>query len=129
MLRGGLILGGKRRRQTLLHLSGLPAVKTVEQYDFKFANGGPQSQILELAGLAFIERKESVLLGPSGAGKAHLASARAHRAIMMGISTTFITAADLMLQLVAAHIVQASGQSYRLKDKLKSAQVVPRGTA
>ncbi|WLI39169.1 IS21-like element helper ATPase IstB [Pseudomonas hefeiensis] len=203
----------ERRRQTLLHLSGLPAVKTVEQYDFKFASGAPQSQILELAGLAFIERKENVVLLGSGVGKTHLASALAHRAIMAGISTKFITAADLTLQLVAAHhqgrlaqyfsrvvqrskllvideigylpfgrdeanlffnviakryehgsivltsnlpfsqwattfaddstltaalldrllhhahIVQVSGQSYRLKDKLKSGQVVPRETA
>lgn len=204
----------ERRRQALLHQSGLPAVKTVEQYDFKFASGAPQSQILELAGLAFIERKENVvLLGPSGVGKTHLASALAHRAIMAGISTRFISAADLTLQLVAAHhqgrlaqyfsrvvqrskllvideigylpfgrdeanlffnviakryeqgslvltsnlpfsqwattfaddstltaalldrllhhahIVQVSGQSYRLKDKLKSGQVVPRETA
>ena len=52
----------ERRRQALLQLSGLPAVKAVEQYDFKFASGAPRSQILELAGLAFIERKENVVL-------------------------------------------------------------------
>jgi len=93
----------ERRRQALLQ-SGLPAVKTVEQYDFKFASGAPQSQILELGGLAFIERKENVvLLGPAGGGKTHLASALAHRAIMAGISTRFTSAADLTLQLVAAH--------------------------
>ncbi|MGV8919500.1 MAG: IS21-like element helper ATPase IstB [Pseudomonas sp.] len=89
--------------QTLLQLSGLPAVKTVEQYDFKFASGAPQSQILELAELEFIERRENVvLLGPSGVGKTHLASALAHRAIMAGISTKFISATDLTSQLVAA---------------------------
>ncbi len=83
----------ERRLQALLQQSGLPAVKTVEQYDFKFASGAPQSQILELAGLAFIERKENiVLLGPSGVGKTHLASTLAHRAIMAGISTRFISA-------------------------------------
>lgn len=83
--------------------SGLPAVKTVEQYDFKFASGAPQSQILELAGLAFIERKENVvLLGSSDVRKTHSASALAHRAIIAGISTRFISAADLTLQLVAA---------------------------
>jgi DNA replication protein DnaC len=94
----------ERRRQALLQLSGLPAVKTLEQYDFKFASGAPQSQLLELAGLAFIERRENVvLLGPSGVGKTHLASALAQRAIMAGISTRFISAADLTLQLIAAH--------------------------
>ena len=67
-------------------------MKTVEQYDFKFASGAPQSQILELAGLALIGRKENVvLLGPSGVRKAHLASALAHRAIMAGFDSIHIS--------------------------------------
>ncbi len=87
----------ERMRQALLQLSGLPAVTTVEQYDFKFASGAPKSQFLELASLAFIERKENVvLLGPSGVGKTHLASALAHRAFMAGIYTKFISAADVL---------------------------------
>lgn len=40
-----------------------------------------------------------------------------------------LTAALLDRLLHHAHIVQVSGQSYRLKDKLKSGQVVPRETA
>lgn len=49
-------------------------------------------------------------------------------------ATTFaddstLTAALLDRLLHHAHIVQVSGQSYRLKDKLKSGQVVPRETA
>lgn len=94
----------ERRRQTLLKLSGLPSVKTLEHYDFKFASGAPKGQLLELAGLAFVERLENVvLIGPSGVGKTHLASALAYRAIMAGLSTRFISAADLTMQLVAAH--------------------------
>ena len=94
----------ERRRQTLLRLSGLPAVKTLEQFDFKFASGAPRAQLQELAGLAFIERHENiVLLGPSGVGKSHLACALAHKVAMSGQSVRFITAADMMLQLVAAH--------------------------
>lgn len=94
----------ERRRQTLLRLSGLPAVKTLEQFDFKFASGAPRAQLQELAGLAFIERQENiVLLGPSGVGKSHLACALAHKVAMAGLSVRFITAADMMLQLVAAH--------------------------
>lgn len=93
-----------RTRATLLKLATLPAVKTLEQYDFHFATGAPRAQLQELAGLAFIERAENiVLLGPSGVGKSHLAIALAYRAVMAGIKTRFITAADLMLQLSAAH--------------------------
>lgn len=93
----------ERTRQTLLTLATLPAVKTLEQYDFAFASGAPRAQIHELAALTFIERAENiVLLGPSGVGKSHIATAFAYRAIMAGIKTRFVTAADLMLQLAAA---------------------------
>ncbi len=93
----------ERTRQTLLKLATLPVVKTLEQYDFGFASGAPRSQLQELASLAFIERSENiVLLGPSGVGKTHLAIALAYRALMAGIKTRFISAADLMLQLQAA---------------------------
>lgn len=94
----------ERRRQTLIRMSGLPAIKTLEQFDFNFASGAPRAQLQELAGLAFVERQENiVLLGPSGVGKSHLASALAYRSAMAGISIRFMTAADMMLQLVAAH--------------------------
>lgn len=76
-----------------------------------FAAGAPRTQIQELASLVFIERAENiVLLGPSGVGKTHLAIAFAYKAIMAGIKTRFISAADLMLQLSVA----------KKQDKLKS---------
>jgi DNA replication protein DnaC len=53
--------------------------------------------------LTFIARAENiVLLGPSGVGKTHVASALALKATQAGIKTRFITAADLMLQLALA---------------------------
>lgn len=93
----------ERVRQALLKISSLPAIKSLEGYDFNFATGAPKAQIQELGSLSFIERAENiVLLGPSGVGKSHLAMAFAYRAVMAGIKTRFITAADLMIQLAAA---------------------------
>lgn len=93
----------QRQRDILLKLATLPGVKTLEQYDFGFASGAPRAQIHELGALTFIERAENIVfLGPSGVGKSHLAQALAYRAVMAGIKTRFITAADLMLQLATA---------------------------
>jgi len=76
----------ERSRQTLLKMASLPAVKTLEQYDFAFASGAPRAQLQELSALTFLERTENiVLLGPSGVGKTHLAIALAYRAVMNGI--------------------------------------------
>ena len=111
----------ERQRTALMKLATLPSIKTIEQYDFAFANGAPRAQIQELAGLTFIERAENiVLLGPSGVGKSHLAQALAYRAVMAGIKTRFITAADLMLQLGTAH------KQDRLKQYFNRAIMGPR---
>ena len=81
----------------------------------------PRAQIQELAALTFIERAENiVLLGPSGVGKTHIATALAYRAAMAGIKTRFITAADLMLQLATA---RSQG---RLKEYFNRAVIGPR---
>lgn len=111
----------QRKQQVLLKLATLPAVKTLEQYDFGFASGAPRAQIQELASLAFVARAENVvLLGPSGTGKTHIASALAYRATQAGIKTRFISAADLMLQLATA---RAQG---RLKEYFNRAVLGPK---
>ena len=121
LLTGETSARGERQRQTLLKLSTLPVIKTLEQFDFGFASGAPRAQIQELAALAFIERTENiVLLGPSGVGKSHIAIALAYRAVMAGIKTRFITAADLMMQLGIA-----KSQS-RLKEYFNRAVIGPR---
>jgi len=75
---------------------GFPAIKTRQDDDFEFATGAPRAPLLELAGLAFIERAENlILLGPSGVGKTHLAIALGYLATQAGIKTRFLSAADL----------------------------------
>jgi len=111
----------ERRCTVLLKLATMPALKTLEQFDWSHAGGAPKAQIIELGHLAFVERAENVvLLGPSGVGKTHIALALAHRAVMAGHKVRFITAADLMLQLAAA---KAQG---RLKEYFNRAVLGPK---
>ncbi|QHG86508.1 IS21-like element ISXci1 family helper ATPase IstB [Xanthomonas sp. NCPPB 1638] len=93
----------ERKRTVLMRLATMPAIKTLEQYDWAQAGGAPKAQIVELGHLAFVERAENVvMLGPSGVGKTHIALALCQRAVMAGHKARFITAADLMMQLAAA---------------------------
>jgi DNA replication protein DnaC len=105
-------LHGKKARQRSINirLAGFPSIKTLEDYDFKFAIGAPKKVIEELFSLTFIERTENIiLLGPSGVGKTHLAIALGYKAALAGHKVRFITAADLLLMLATA----------KKQDKLK----------
>lgn len=104
-----------RSAATLVRMAGFPAIKTLEEYDFKFASAAPKRQIEQLASLAFIARRENaVFLGPSGVGKTHLAIAMGHKAANAGIKTQFTTAADLILKV---EVAQRQG---RLSDVLRA---------
>jgi DNA replication protein DnaC len=111
----------ERSRTLLTRTAGFPAIKTLEQYDFGFATGAPKQLLTELSTLAFVERAENVVfLGPSGVGKTHLAVALGYKATQSGIKTRFVSAADLMLQLTAAH------RQGRLKDYLRRGIQMPK---
>lgn len=110
-----------RSRHTMAKLAGFPAIKTLEDYDFEFATGAPKQRILDLSAMAFLERRENViLLGPSGTGKTHLAIALGYRATQCGVKVRFISAADLMLQLESA---QRQG---RYKEVMRRSVLGPR---
>jgi DNA replication protein DnaC len=121
VLASELVARHERRANTLLKLATMPAVKTLDQFDWSHAGGAPKAQIQELAHLAFVQRAENVvLLGPSGVGKTHIALALSHRAVMAGHKVRFISAADLMLQLAAA---KSQG---RLKEYFNRAVLGPK---
>ncbi len=92
-----------RSRAMLAKFAGFPAIKLFDDYDFKFAAGAPKKTMQTLQSMAFVQRKENViLLGPSGVGKTHLAIALGYLATQSGFKVRFTTAADLVLQLEKA---------------------------
>jgi len=92
-----------RSQAMLTKIAGFPAIKLMDDYDFKFAAGAPKKTVQGLQSMAFVERKENVIfLGPSGVGKTHLAIALGYIATQSGIKVRFTTAADLVFQLEKA---------------------------
>jgi DNA replication protein DnaC len=92
----------ERRIKNSLRLSGLPFLKTLDTFDFAFQPSLDRGQVLDLASLAFLARKENVLLlGPPGVGKTHLAVSLAMCACHNGYSVYFTTL-DAMIRALAA---------------------------
>jgi len=100
LLAAQVALRRQRRLQTAMSTSRLPAVKTLETFDFTFQPSIDRAQVLSLHELHFLERKENVIfLGPAGVGKTHLAVSLAIRAAEHGKRVYYSTLADLVLSL------------------------------
>jgi DNA replication protein DnaC len=94
--------------------AGLPAVKTLADFDFSFQPSVKREQIESLHEIGFLERRENVvLLGSPGVGKTHLAISLAVAAAQHGRRVYYGTLADLILSLEEA---QAAG---RLQQRIR----------
>jgi len=111
LLTAQVTLRNNRRLQAAMRSSRLPAVKTLESFDFAFQPSLKREQIESLHELNFIERKENVvLLGPPGVGKTHLAISLAITAAQRGRRVYYGTLIDLITSLEEA---QAAGHLAR----------------
>ena len=92
----------ERRVTTNLKLSGLPASKTLEDFDYDAQPQVPRDVVDELASLRFLHQGDNVfLLGPCGVGKTHLSIGLALKAIERGHRAYFLTLHDLVTRFRA----------------------------
>ena len=83
--------------------SRLPAVKTLDQFDFALQPSIKREQIESLHELGFLDRGENVILfDPPGAGKTHLAISLAIAAAEAGRRVYYGTLAELIESLTQA---------------------------
>lgn len=89
-----------RRYASRLKLSGLPHHKTLDDFDVAFQPELDHKRLAELRSLRFIERRvSSLILGPPGVGKTHIAVALAMQALRAGYLVRYTTLDDLVREL------------------------------
>ena len=105
----------QRASEFNIKVAGFPFIRTLEEFDFNFQPSINKNEIIDLQTLRFVEeRKNVILVGSSGVGKTHIATALGIEAAKKRISTYFISCHDLITKLNLAH------QENRLKDAIKT---------
>lgn len=92
----------ERRIERRIKESKLPDRKLLADFDFEFQKGVDKTQIMELATLSFVERKQGLILaGSSGTGKSHIAKALLMLGCRQQYRCRYTTAAEMLKNLMA----------------------------
>lgn len=98
-------VSSKQRRRVAMgiQIAHFPAVKSLDDFDFKFQPSVDQKLVRELANGRYVACAENVLVfGPPGVGKTHLAIALGRAAVEAGHSVLFVSATALITTLAKA---------------------------
>lgn len=107
------------RIQRGIRQAAFPVIKTLENFDFKAIPSLNKPKVLKLMQGEYLRKKENIILvGSSGVGKTHIATALGYEACRQGLRVKFYTAAGLINELLAAQ------QEYRL-NRLEKQWLVP----
>ena len=92
----------QRRMERRIAESKLPQRKLLADFDFSFQTGVDKAQIMELATLSFVNRKQGLILaGSSGTGKSHIAKALMLIGCQKCYRCRYTTAAGMLTDLMA----------------------------
>jgi DNA replication protein DnaC len=87
-----------------IRAAGFPVLKDFDTFDFAAVPALPKQKVLELARGEWVEQHfNCCLIGGSGTGKTHLATALGLALCRLGRRVRFVTAAGLVTQLEEAH--------------------------
>jgi DNA replication protein DnaC len=112
----------QRRVETSLKISGLPFIKSIDEFDFTFQPKLDRQKVMSLFDLTFIRQNGNIILmGPPGVGKTHLAVSLALKACQAGISIYFTNMEDLIKKLGRDH---ESGRTGKGRSYYKSSLVI-----
>ena len=112
----------QRRIETALKISGLPFIKSIDEFDFTFQPQLDRRRVMSLFDLTFIRQNGNVIfLGPPGVGKTHLAVSLALKACQAGMSIYFTNMEDLIRKLKKDH---ETGRPGRGRSYHKSSLVI-----
>lgn len=95
----------ENQKQRRLKQATFPIHKTLDTFDFTLTPSLNRNRFMTLAKGEFVEKKENVIfLGNSGTGKTHLATGLGTSLIQNGYKVKFITAQDLVEELLTANV-------------------------
>ena len=98
-----LIERERRMIEQRIRQAKIPAVKSLDSFDFKAIPSLNKMLVLELARSEYVDRHENIIaLGNAGTGKTHIASGLGLVACQKGLSVGFIMAAALVHELMEA---------------------------
>lgn len=108
-----------RARERRIKAAKFPVVKTLDSFDFKAQPSINQALVRELMRSEYIDRCENVLLiGNSGTGKTHLATALAFSACQQGRKVRFYSATGMVTTLLERREERQLEQFNRQLDRL-----------
>ncbi|RHW29208.1 IS21-like element helper ATPase IstB [Oceanobacillus profundus] len=94
----------ENQKQRRLKQATFPVQKTLDTYDFSLMPSLNRNRFITLAKGDFVDKNENIiLLGNSGTGKTHLAISLGIEMVQNGYKTKFITASELVEELLMAN--------------------------